>query len=81
MLRVGRRLGVDFVVMVGRLEGKEVGAFGALNLPSLKSPDPISHDPIISSTCIDTAYPISANPRTPPGAGLSAMKQAQKPEN
>ena len=31
MLCVGWRLGVDFV-MVGRLEGKEVGAFGALNI-------------------------------------------------
>ena len=35
---VGRRLGVDFVVMVGRLGGKKVGAFGALNLPSKKFP-------------------------------------------
>ena len=89
MLCVGWRLGVDFVVMVGsrRLEGKEVGTFSALNLPSLKSPDPIRPDPIelrsggISSTCIDMAYPICANPRTPLDAGLSAMKQAQKPEN
>ena len=32
--------------MVVRLEGKEVEAFGALNLPSLKSPDPIRPDSI-----------------------------------
>ena len=47
MLCVRWRLGVDFVVMVVRLEGKEVGAVGALNLPSLKSPDPIRPDHVL----------------------------------
>ena len=36
MLCVLRRPGVDFPEMVGRLEGKVVGTFGALNLPSIK---------------------------------------------
>ena len=56
MLCVGWRLGVDFVVMVGRLEGKEVGAFGALNLPSLKSPDLIRPDPIEQRSGGDLFY-------------------------
>ena len=34
MLCVGRRLGLDFLVMIGRLEGKAEGTFGALSLPS-----------------------------------------------
>jgi hypothetical protein len=38
MLCVGWRLGVDFLVKVGRLEAKEVGAFAAVNLPSRNSP-------------------------------------------
>ena len=56
MLCVGWRLGVDFVVMVGRLEGKEVGAFGELNLSSLKSPDPIRPDPIEKRSGGDLFY-------------------------
>ena len=38
MLRVGwwPGIAIDFLVMIGRLEGEAVGAFGALNLPSEK---------------------------------------------
>ena len=71
LLCVGRRLGVDFVVMVGRLEGKEVGAFGALNLPSLKSPAVTSDDPIEQRSGGDLFYVHKH--------GLSYLRQSPDP--
>ena len=38
MLCVGWRLGVDFLVKVGRHEAEAQGAFAAVNLPSEKCP-------------------------------------------
>ena len=88
MLCVLRRPGVDFPEMVGRLAGEAVGAFGALNLYLQKSAQ-FQSVPArvgagaggISSTCIEAAIDDDARLRTPPDAGMKAMKQAEKPED
>ena len=79
---------IDFRVMVGRLVGEAMGAFGALNLPSEKCPvipnpraDGRWSERGITSTCIEAALSGSAWLRTPPDAGLKPMKLPQNHEN
>ena len=87
MLCVGWRLGVDFLVKVGRHETEAQEAFAAVNLPSEKCWEiTVAGEP--SAWRLDAAYTLSkvaisnsARLRTPPDAGMKPMKLPQNHEN